>query len=494
MNPRKLAALVALAIQTLTGHASPPPVIIEVNGNLYENGLFAGAVIQSVPFSLFGAEITFSDQLHPIQTGEAGTFSGETFVSVQASAGAVTLQRNTSLTFTHGDGGGVVGDYLGSGLGLGFYVLGEPGTPFTWGASGGAVTASSGASPFYSDLGYSSPGLVFKWGPEGGTASGSGTSTDTTLIVNGNTYSRINITPNLDEDVFFGFSGPYNYPPVVDGSVQGTFSMNVQNLGLAAKPAQLLNVATRLKVQPGDNAVIAGFIVAGARDKKIIVRAIGPSLAVAGNLADPTLELRDSGGVLIAANDNWRSTQEAEIIATEIAPSHDLESAIVANLPANNAAYTAIVRGIDQGSGIAVVEVYDLETSADSMLVNVSTRGFVQTGNNILIGGFILGGGGADTEIAVRGLGPSLASFGLRDVLADPKLELHTGNGALVASNDNWREDVDSASELSDHGLGLQDPAEAGLFESLAPGAYTVLLTGNQDGVGIGLVEIYNIR
>jgi hypothetical protein len=193
--------------------------------------------------------------------------------------------------------------------------------------------------------------------------------------------------------------------------------------------ANLGNISTRLRVETGDNVLIGGFIVTGTQQKKVIVRAIGPSLPIAGRLADPTLELRDGLGGLIAANDNWRSLQEAVIIATGIPPSNDLESAIVATLPANNAGYTAIVRGVNNGTGIGVVEAYDLNRSVDSKLANISTRGFVQAGDNVLIGGLIVQGQDP-LRVIVRAIGPSLPVAG---ALGDPTLELHDGNGALMA-------------------------------------------------------------
>ena len=157
-----------------------------------------------------------------------------------------------------------------------------------------------------------------------------------------------------------------------------------------AIPSTFGNISTRLRVETNDNVLIGGFIVTGTQPKRIIVRAIGPSLPLAGALADPILELRDSSGALIRSNDNWRSDQETEIIATTIAPSDDLESAIIAILPANGSNYTAIVRGANNGTGIGVVEAYDLDRTVDSKLANISTRGLVQTGDNVMIGGLIV--------------------------------------------------------------------------------------------------------
>src|SRR6266403_1503509 len=212
-----------------------------------------------------------------------------------------------------------------------------------------------------------------------------------------------------------------------------TFAVSIALAPLRADT--LANISTRLRVDTGDNVLIGGFVITGTQPKKVIVRAIGPSLPLAGKLANPTLELRDGSGTLIRANDDWRTDQQAEIIATGIPPANDLESAIVATLPANGAGYTAIVRGVNNGTGIAVVEAYDLDQSVDSKLANISTRGFVQTGDNILIGGLIVLGQNP-LRVIVRAIGPSLPVPG---ALGDPALELRDGNGALVASNDNWR-------------------------------------------------------
>jgi hypothetical protein len=141
-----------------------------------------------------------------------------------------------------------------------------------------------------------------------------------------------------------------------------------------------------------------------------------------------------------------------------------------------------------------VVEIYDTDQAADSQLANISTRGFVRTGNNVMIGGFILGGGSQNTHVVVRGIGPSLAQFGLSPLLADPTLELHDANGAILVSNDDWQDDPVSASELSSLGLAPQDPKESGIFQSLPPGLFTAILAGKNAGTGLGLVEIYNVH
>ena len=262
-------------------------------------------------------------------------------------------------------------------------------------------------------------------------------------------------------------------------------------------PSQLLNISTRLPVQTGDNVLIGGFIVTGTEPKRVIIRAIGPSLAqfFSGALSDPTLELHQSDGTVIT-NDNWKindktqQSQEAEIRATTIPPQNDLESAIVATLQPG--AYTAIVRGKNDGTGIALVEAYDLNQAANSNLANIATRGFVQTANDVMIGGFIVGPvGGMRTTLVVRAIGPSLTAFGVPNALQDPTLAIYDANGLITGANDNWRDG--QPAEIERVGLQPNDPREAAVVLSLPPGNYTGVVRGAGDTTGVGLVEVYNI-
>jgi len=259
--------------------------------------------------------------------------------------------------------------------------------------------------------------------------------------------------------------------------------------------AQAVNLSTRMRVQTGDNVGIGGFIITGSAPKHVLIRAIGPSLAqfgVPNVLADPTLELHGPGGVVMDTNDNWRDdpAQEAAILATGIAPTSNLESAIDATL--NPGAYTAVVRGKNNTSGVALIEVYDLSQAVLAKLANISTRAFASTGDNIVIAGFTLGGNSGDDRIAVRGLGPSLAALGVSNVLADPTLELRDGNGALIASNNNWQDDPAQMAELMSAGLAPGNPLESAISATLPPGPYTALLAGLNNGSGVGVVEVYD--
>jgi CSLREA domain-containing protein len=264
--------------------------------------------------------------------------------------------------------------------------------------------------------------------------------------------------------------------------------------------SQLLNLSTRKQVGTGDNVLIGGFIVVGTEDKKVLLRGLGPSLPVSGALADPTLELHASDTTLLAFDDNWRDKQADEINATGIPPSNDLESAIVATLSAKagsegGAGYTGVLAGQGGTQGIGLLEIYDLNAAANSKLANISTRGFVGTGDDLLIGGFIPGPSDrAPLKVLVRALGPSLAAQGVSAALQDPLLELHDGNGVIVVQNDNWR-DASNAAEIQAT-LPPPDDHESAIITTLAPSnaGYTALVRGANATTGVALVEVYALQ
>ena len=241
--------------------------------------------------------------------------------------------------------------------------------------------------------------------------------------------------------------------------------------------------------------MIGGFIITGSAPKHVLLRAIGPSLTQSGvpnALADPVLELHGPGGFATVTNDNWRDdpVQQAAIIATGIPPTNNLESAIDTTL--NPGAYTAVIRGKNNTSGVALVEIYDLSPAVPAKLANISTRALVGTGDNVVIAGFTLGGQSGEDRIVVRGLGPSLAAMGVSNTLADPTLELRDGNGALLASNNNWQDNGVQMAELMSSGLAPANPLESAIAVTLPPGAYTALVAGLNNGSGVGLVEVYD--
>jgi subtilisin-like proprotein convertase family protein len=289
-------------------------------------------------------------------------------------------------------------------------------------------------------------------------------------------------------------NGPWNLY-VVDDQGGDIGTMDRWKLNFVLEPTLLANISTRLKVETGDNVLIGGFIVTGTQPKKVILRAIGPSLGLPGQLSDTTLELRDGGGGLLWFNDDWQTgdqgfpSQEAEIIASTIPPSNDLESAIVVTLPANNSNYTVVVRGFQNRTGTALVEAYDLDHTVDSKLANISTRGLVQTGDNVLIAGTIVLGF-TPQRVLVRAIGPSLPVAGK---LSDPTLELRDGQGTLIAANDDWHDT--QTQDITATTVPPSNDLESAIVTTLpAAGAfYTAIVRGFENATGLALVEVYGL-
>jgi uncharacterized protein YggT (Ycf19 family) len=287
------------------------------------------------------------------------------------------------------------------------------------------------------------------------------------------------------------------------------------------------NISTRAFVQTGDNVVIGGFmvrsfvqadenvmiggfIVQGTQPKRVIIRAIGPELSrfgIPNVLVDPTLELFDGTGALIASNDNWQHTIIGGIITSDQvvdirnsghAPGHPRESAIIADLPAGN--YTAIVRGVNKTTGVGLVEVYDISPETSSILGNISTRSFVQADENVMIGGFIVQGT-QPKRVILRAIGPELSLYGVPNVLPDPTLELHDSTGALIASNDNWQHTIiggiitsDQVRDIRSSGYAPGDGRESAIIATLQPGNYTGIVRSKNIITGVALVEAYDLH
>ena len=271
-----------------------------------------------------------------------------------------------------------------------------------------------------------------------------------------------------------------------DGSEIGAFEIGAAN-GVAEKT--LGNIATRLPVLTGENVLIGGIIVVGEVPKRVIIRALGPSLGasgLSGTLEDPTLELFQ-GETLLVANDNWKDEQEAETTETGIQPNDDREAAIVRVLEPGN--YTAVVRGKEDTTGVALVEVYDLDQRTDSKLGNIATRGFVGSDESVLIGGFIVG---PTTKVVVRAIGPSLGNAGIEGALQNPMLDLVDANGEVVRTNDNWK--GTQRAEIEAIGIQPSDDRESTLIATLTAGNYTAVVRGVGGATGVGLVEVYNLQ
>jgi uncharacterized protein YkwD len=354
-----------------------------------------------------------------------------------------------------------------------------------------------------------------------------GTQTNSTPFITGVVYQDTNgngfydsgegiggIRVDVPGSNFFAItssSGGYSVPVPGNGNYTATFSGgafgNVQKPvtvagGLNAKldhvapvsaaPVLLANVSTRLPAAADPNALIAGFILTGTQPKKVIVRAIGPSLNIAGQLQNPTLELF-SGNTLLGSNDDWQSQPAADkqaVIDSGIPPSNAAESALVRTLPANGAGYTAVVRGVGNTTGIAVVQVYDLDQTVDSRLANVSTRGFVQTGDNVLFAGTIVLGQ-TSQRVIIRAIGPSLNIAGK---MANPTLQLVDVNGTQLAANDDWRSDQEV--EIRATNVAPSNDQESAIVATLSGNGtpYTAIVRGANNSTGIAVVEVFALN
>ncbi len=283
----------------------------------------------------------------------------------------------------------------------------------------------------------------------------------------------------------------------------GVYLASAELYTSAPPPSQSLNISTRGDVETGQGVLIGGFIISGTQPKQVIIRALGPSLSLAqvpGVLADPALELHNSSGALVATNDNWKTNSpgdQATIVndglnlfgGTTIS---DSESILVQTLAPGS--YTGIVSGVAGGTGVGLVEVYDVDAITDGQLANISTRGLVGTAGKVLIGGFILGPtADSATSVVVRAIGPSLAASGVTNPLLDPILNIYNVNGDVIASNDNWADGPDATIIAADN-LAPSNASESALLIAPNPGEYTAIVSGVGGTTGIGLMEIYNLK
>ena len=326
-----------------------------------------------------------------------------------------------------------------------------------------------------------------------------------------NRIARLNVDGTLDPafDPGSGFTGSLTNDAtqvrslalqrvgriVVGGIFTSCNGVNRANIArLFAGADALQNISARAHVFTGERVLIGGFIIDGAQNKTVLLRGIGPSLASFGimmPLADPVLELHGHSGALISSNDNWQDTQRSQILNTGLAPANNLESALIATLAPG--AYTAIVRGKNTTTGTALVEIYDIDQNANAEITNLSARGFVGTGDDVMIGGGVVvsGNTGSAARVLVRAIGPSLATMGVVSPLLDPTLSLRDGNGNVIATNDNWKDSQQL--EIAGTGLAPSDDNESAIIALLRPGSYTAIVAGKQATTGVGLVEFYNL-
>ena len=406
--------------------------------------------------------------------------------------------------------------------------LSAPNTP---GSGPCPATLSTNAQPASTSLGNSisdranlstggSPtgSITYKlFGPNNGTCAGTPIFTSVVPVNGDGTYSSQSFAPNAigTYNWIASYSGDANNPatsgacgdanesttvtaaPTPTATPTATATATATATPTATPASQTLNLSTRMRTDTGNNVGIGGFTITGSVPKHVLIRAIGPSLTKFGFtaaevLADPTLEVHGPGAFGTITNNNWRDSQEAQIKADGLAPTNDLESAIDATLPPG--AYTAIVSG-NTGTtpaGICLFEVYDLDTAALSKLANLSTRAFVGTGNNVVIAGFVLGNNSGNDRVVIRGLGPSLSSFGIANTLADPTLELRDENGTLLVADNDWQDDPVQAADITAAGLAPSNAKESAIAATLPPGLYTAILAGLNGGTGVGTVEVYD--
>jgi uncharacterized protein GlcG (DUF336 family) len=324
----------------------------------------------------------------------------------------------------------------------------------------------------------------------------SGDGVDQDDIVGASGTENFLAPPNItaDEFTFEDARLPYaKFPRDPSGTTGEDDAVILSSPHALMGPSGLANISCRLSIGAGDTQAIAGFIIGGTGSKDVVVRAVGPSLSqfgISNALPNPALEIHDQAGNLITTNNDWKSTQEAAIEAVGLALLNEKEAAV--KLTLTPGAYTAVMQDETGTAGVGLIEVYDIGTSSGSVLSNLSTRGYVGTGDDVMIGGMILDASSGYAQVVIRALGPSLAASGVTGVLADPTLELHDANGATMGANDNW-EDT-QALDLAASNLAPPDPQESALMVWLTPGAYTAIVRGNNNATGIGLLEAYSIQ
>ena len=452
-----------------------------VSGNSGVNG---GGVSSSSTAIITNCTITGNE----VTTGGAhnleGGFGGGLALSGGATLTSDTLSANTCVF----EGGGIAG---GDGVTLKNCIVAGNTSPSNPDKADLTFTI---VSQGFNLIGIAPDGITFLSSDQTGTVDDPIDPMLGPLQVNDGSYPTMALVPGspaIDQGVSAGLetdergmprtADQPNIPnaPGGDGTDIGAFE-------LAVVAPTFANISTRLSVGTEDNVLIGGFIIAGTEPKRVLLRGLGPSLPLDETLANPVLQLADSSGAIIATNDDWQNSPDKQaIIDTTIPPTDDSESAIIATLDPGE--YTAILAGKDGGTGIGLVEVYGLDETVDAVLANVSTRGFVQQGDNIMIGGVIILGT-EPVDVLLRAIGPSLP---VDSALSDPTLELHDSDGALIASNDDWKDSQEA--EITATMIPPTDDLESAILATLTPGEYTAIVRGKIDSIGVALVEAYRL-
>jgi len=482
----------------------------------------------SGPASTAGSALTiFNDAStagHATITNQAGDFAGETIFTGSSTADSATLIANEGSYYATCaiifDGGSTGGTARVEVFGNGYLDISGHQGGLTIGSIEGSGNVNLGANNLRvgtNNINTSFSGVISGTGSLAKVGSGILTlqandciaDTVGLILVSGSTI-KLDFTGPPDVIASLKVNGVLQPPGIYGGPMSGAPHILLEFRGsgtVSVGPVSTLgNISTRAFVQTGDDVMIGGFMVQGTEPKRVIIRAIGPELAhhgVPNVLADPTLELHDGTGALIASNDNWVTTiiggiitanQARDILASGHAPGDPRESAIIADLPAGS--YTAIVRGVNNTTGVALVEVYDLSPETHSILGNISTRSFVHTGDDVMIGGFIVAGN-EPKKVILRAIGPELTHYGVPNALADPTLELHDRTGALIASNDNWQSTIiggiitsDQRLDIRNSGYAPGDGRESAIIAELPPGNYTAIVRGVNNTTGVALVEV----
>jgi uncharacterized repeat protein (TIGR01451 family) len=459
------------AVQSFTLFVvNPPPAITSVNNATFLVGTFGTFTVRTSP-PVPSATVSFTGTLPAgisfvpngdgtaTISGTAGVGSeGDYPIDISASNGTLPDAMQT-FTITVQDAPPVPEAPAITSAATSSFMVGTAGT-FT-------ITATGTPTPSLSLTGAQPSWLSFIDNTDG-TATLSGTpDADSDLSYSFTITARNGVSPNATQD----------------------FTLSVKQ---TPANATLVNISTRLLIQTGAKVGIGGFIITGPDAKKVLIRGMGPTLTsfgVPNALQDPILELHDGTGAVVIGNDDWKIPQETAIGATGLAPGDDHESAILLTLQPGS--YTVIESGKNGTIGVGLIEIYDLDAVANAHLSNISTRGFVQTGANVMIGGFIVSGASGSVNLVVRALGPSLAQFGVPNPLADPRLGLYDGNGTLIMSNDNWKDSQQTAIENS----GFQPPndLDSAILVTLPTGNYTAIVSGKNGGTGVSLVEVYRL-